>query len=182
MTWAVRDRAGPVERWGVKPGAYILATIHRAENTDIPERLEAVFDGLRAVARETPVVLPLHPRTRAAVARAGKPVGGDGLIIIDPVGYLDMTGLERHARLIVTDSGGVQKESFFHRVPCVTLRDETEWVELVDLGWNRIVPPLSAAAVRDGVRAALAGGPGREPPPDLYGGGRAAERIVEALR
>jgi UDP-GlcNAc3NAcA epimerase len=182
VTLAVRDRAGEVERWGVKPGAYILATIHRAENTDVPTRLEAVFDGLRQVARETPVVLPLHPRTRAVLARAGKPAEAEGLKIIDPVGYLDMTGLERHARLVVTDSGGVQKEAFFHRVPCVTLRDETEWVELVGLGWNRIVPPLSAAAVRDGVRAALAGGPGREPPPDLYGGGRAAERIVEALR
>jgi UDP-GlcNAc3NAcA epimerase len=181
VTLAVRDRAGGVERWGVKPGAYILATIHRAENTDDPARLEAVFDGLRQIAREIPVVLPLHPRTRAVLARAGKPAEAEGLKVIDPVGYLDMTGLERHARLVVTDSGGVQKEAFFHRVPCVTLRDETEWVELVSLGWNRIVPPHSAATVRDGVRAALAGGPGREPPPDLYGGGRAAERIVAAL-
>ncbi|HVK09921.1 MAG TPA: UDP-N-acetylglucosamine 2-epimerase (non-hydrolyzing) [Gemmataceae bacterium] len=181
VTLAVRDRAASVERFGVKPGGYILATIHRAENTDVPVRLAAVFDALRQVARETPVVLPLHPRTRAVLAKAGKPADADGLKIIDPVGYLDMTSLERHARLVVTDSGGVQKEAFFHRVPCVTLRDETEWVELVTLGWNRIVPPVSAAAVRDGVRAALAGGPGQDPPADLYGGGRAAERIVAAL-
>src|SRR5205823_3314580 len=145
---------GSVDRWGLKPGEYILATIHRAENTDDPARLRAVVDGLAAVARQMPIVLPIHPRTRAAI---GPRVGENALRVIDPVGYIDMACLEKHARLIVTDSGGVQKEAFFHRVPCITLRDETEWVELVELGWNRLVPPTTAEAVRDGVSAALVG-------------------------
>jgi UDP-GlcNAc3NAcA epimerase len=177
----VRDRVRGAERWGLTAGHYVLATIHRAENTDDPARLAAVFDGLTEVAKRLPVVLPLHPRTRAVLKREGKATDGNGLRIIDPVGYLDMASLEKHARLVVTDSGGVQKEAFFHRVPCVTLRDETEWVELVELGWNRVVPPISATAVRDGVQASLDGGPRRDPPPDLYGGGRAAERIVHIL-
>jgi UDP-GlcNAc3NAcA epimerase len=175
-----RERAGNVARWGVRPGQYVLATIHRAENTDDPARLEAIFDGLRDVAKHLPVILPLHPRTRSVLRRDGRGETG-GVKVIDPIGYLDMTALERHARLVVTDSGGVQKEAFFHRVPCVTLRDETEWVELVDLGWNRVLPPTSTAAVRDGILAALESRPGNDPPSDLYGGGQAAARIVREL-
>src|SRR5262249_53970740 len=176
----VRDRVRGADRWGLTPGNYVLATIHRAENTDDPARLTAVFDGLTEVAKRLPVVLPLHPRTRAVLKREDKATDGNGLRIIDPVGYLDMASLEKHARLVVTDSGGVQKEAFFHRVPCVTLRDETEWVELVELGWNRLVPPITADAVRDGVLAAIDVS-GKEPPPELYGGGHAAERIVKSL-
>jgi UDP-GlcNAc3NAcA epimerase len=176
----VRDRVGDVNRWGVTPGQYILATIHRAENTDDPARLAAVFDGLREVAKRMPVVLPLHPRTRAVLARGGRAADA-GVRLIDPVGYLDMVCLEKNARLVVTDSGGVQKEAFFHRVPCVTLRDETEWVELVEIGWNRLVPPTGAGAVQDGILASLDAGRRKEPPVDLYGGGRAAEQIVAEL-
>jgi UDP-GlcNAc3NAcA epimerase len=175
-----RARAGDVSRWGVRPKSYILATIHRAENTDDPARLAAIFDGLRDVGKRVPIVLPLHPRTRGVLRRAGR-AETDGVKIIDPVGYLDMTALERDARLVVTDSGGVQKEAFFHRVPCVTLRDETEWVELVELGWNRVLPPTSAAAVRNGIISALESHPGNDPPADLYGGGTAADQIVSEL-
>jgi UDP-GlcNAc3NAcA epimerase len=177
---AARDPGRTVDRWGVTPGNYILATIHRAENTDDPARLAAVFGGLAEIARRVPVVLPLHPRTRAVLKRDGA-AGAAGVHLTDPVGYLDMACLERHARLVVTDSGGVQKEAFFHRVPCVTLRDETEWVELVELGWNRLVPPTTPAAVRDGILAALGDAARQEPPADMYGGGHAAGRIVEAL-
>jgi UDP-GlcNAc3NAcA epimerase len=177
---AVRDRIGDVGRWGLMPGEYILATIHRAENTDDPNRLAAIFSGLVAVSQRLPVVLPIHPRTRAAIKQAGLVEAEKRLRLIDPVGFLDMACLEKQARLIVTDSGGVQKEAFFHRVPCATLRDETEWVELVELGWNRLAPPTSAEAVRDGVLAAI-DIRGKEPPPDLYGGGHAAERIVATL-
>jgi UDP-GlcNAc3NAcA epimerase len=172
--------AGP-ERFGVRPKDYVLATIHRAENTDTPDRLRSIFAGLREVARSVPVVLPVHPRTRAVLRREGLEAGGPELRLIDPVGYLDMVRLERHARLIATDSGGVQKEAFFHRVPCVTLRCETEWVELVEMGWNRLVPPTDSAAVRDGILGSLAEAARPEPPADLYGGGQAGARIVELL-
>jgi UDP-GlcNAc3NAcA epimerase len=178
---AARDAGRTVDHWGVEPGNYVLATIHRAENTDDPARLAAIFGGLTEVARRVPVVLPLHPRTRAVLKREGATGPAAGVHLTDPVGYLDMASLERHARLVVTDSGGVQKEAFFHRVPCVTLRDETEWVELVELGWNWLVPPTSPAAVRDGVLAALENRDRRDPPPELYGGGQAAGRIVTAL-
>lgn len=176
---ASRDPNRSVERWGVTPGNFILATIHRAENTDDPARLAAILGGLSAIAREVPVIFPLHPRTRAVLRRDG----ADPAAVhwTDPVGYLDMACLERHARLVVTDSGGVQKEAFFHRVPCVTIREETEWVELVELGWNTLVPPTSAEAVRDGIRAALDASDRPAPPANLYGGGLAARRIVDAL-
>lgn len=173
------ETSDAVARSGLEPGAYVLATIHRQENTDDRDRLRAIFDGLDAVGADYPVVLPLHPRTRGALDRYGIKLG-DGIRIVEPVGYLNMTALERAACVIVTDSGGVQKEAYFHRVPCVTLRDETEWVELVDAGWNRICPPLSAARICEAVRSAIDEG---TPPeyPELYGDGHAAEAIAQAL-
>jgi len=162
------------------PKAYILATVHRAENTDTPELLSAIIDALLQLARDIPVVLPLHPRTRKVLEVQGRLAQiGDKLRIIDPVGYLDMLALEKNASLIATDSGGVQKEAFFYRVPCVTLRDETEWVELVELGWNRLAPPKSGeAAIVSSVREQL-GTTGQDSSP--YGDGRAARKIVDAL-
>src|SRR5262249_28942723 len=136
--------------------SYILATIHRAENTDNDARLRAIFAGLQQVARECPIVMPLHPRTRGALVQAGLLAGVErSFRLIEPVGYLDMIQLERHARLVTTDSGGVQKEAFFYQVPCVTLRDRTEWVETIDLGLNRLVSPIAAEAVAAGIRQSL---------------------------
>jgi len=174
-----RDR-DPLRALGSQPaGGYVLATIHRAENTDAPDRLEGILEGLAATAEDLPVVLPLHPRTRRAIERQGLERLLTRLVALEPVGYLDMLALEARARAIVTDSGGVQKEAYFLRVPCVTVRDETEWTETVAAGWNRLVTPLSAAALRDAVRDALNAVPDDAPP--FYGGGDAARRIVEAL-
>ena len=171
----------PVLGLGIEPKAYVLATIHRAENTDDPERLAAVFGGLARLADEVPIVVPLHPRTKKALSGLpGGTVATQALRLIEPVGYLDMMLLEKNARLIVTDSGGVQKEAFFHGVPCITLRSETEWVELVQSGWNELVFPISAEHVHQGVRRALA----RAVPPErsqFYGRGKAAEEIADAL-
>lgn len=161
---------------GLSAGSYVLATVHRAENTDVDSRLLAIVDGLEAVARDIPVVWPLHPRTRAVLARLGRLPRS--LHLIDPVGYLDMVQLEKHAAVIATDSGGVQKEAFFYRVPCVTLRDETEWVELVAAGWNRLLSPASGERVSAAIRAAI-GTVGQ--PIEPYGQGDAAKRIVERL-
>ena len=167
-------------RLGLTAGAYILATVHRAENTDNPARLAAIVDALEGIADRLPVVWPLHPRTRSALAATGRldrlP---PQLRLIDPVGYLDMVQLEKHAALIATDSGGVQKEAFFYRVPCVTLRDETEWVELVEAGWNRLASPAEPAAMLAAMNAAI-GSSGREFSP--YGHGDAAHRVIERLK
>ena len=136
----VEEKSNILEQYHLQPQQYILTTIHRAENTDDPVRLRAIFEGLSEVAKETRVVLPLHPRTKAALIRDSLyETVIKSLIVIPPVGYLDMVMLEKNARLIATDSGGVQKEAYFYRVPCVTLREETEWVELVDTGWNVLV-------------------------------------------
>ena len=164
---------------GLGAGAYILGTVHRAENTDRAQTLRAIVDGLAEVASEVPVVIPLHPRTRGALEREGLlDAARARLRLVDPVGYLDMVMLEKNAALVVTDSGGVQKEAFFFQTPCVTVRTETEWVELVELGWNRVAPPTDASAVAGAVRSAL-GRPGREATP--YGDGSAAAQIVKAL-
>ena len=170
------ERSEVLARHGLASGHYTLATVHRAENTDDPERLRAIMEGLDEVARETmPVVLPLHPRTRAAMER--EEIQPNAIRMIEPVGYLDMVALERHAAVIATDSGGVQKEAYFHGVPCVTLRDETEWVELVEAGWNIIVPPLNRE-VAISVKSTV-GKTGREVLP--YGTGEAARCIVRRL-
>lgn len=176
----VSSQGRMVGRLGLVPGSYVLATVHRAENTDDPERLAAIVDGLEAAARKLPVVLPLHPRTRAVLEREGRLEALDRRVhLIDPVGYLDMVQLEKHAAVIATDSGGVQKEAFFYQVPCVTLRNETEWVELVDAGWNHLVPPESAAAVEHAVLRAV-GTHGEPVRP--YGEGDAALRIAHRLQ
>ena len=159
---------------------FVLATIHRAENTDTPQRLRAIVQALSALAGEIDVVCPLHPRTRAAMARLGLRLEAErGMHCVDPLGYLDMIETEQSAQMIITDSGGVQKEAFFFGKPCVTLRDETEWVELVDAGWNRLAPPQSEAALLAAFRSAL-GSSGRAVRP--YGEGDAAERIADILK
>ena len=161
---------------------YVLATVHRAENTDNTERLRAIIDGLSGVARDIAVVLPLHPRTRSALQRHGlMEIADSQLTIIPPVSYLDMIMLEKNAAVIATDSGGVQKEAYFYRVPCVTLRDETEWVELVKIGANRLCPPSCSKEIEDIVRAGLRDGFQKDARLDLYGDGRSAERIVGVL-
>lgn len=167
------------ERFGVQPGAYCLVTIHRAENTDHPHRLGVIVEALTNFARDFRVVLPLHPRTRAALARQGRLQALEkAVVLIEPQGYLKMVQLEKYAAMIATDSGGVQKEAFFYRVPCVTLRDETEWKELVDSGWNRLAPPVDSAAVLNALYMSL-GSIGENISP--YGQGDAAQRIVRKL-
>jgi UDP-GlcNAc3NAcA epimerase len=158
---------------------YCLATIHRAENTDNPARLAIIVESLTAFAEQTRVIWPLHPRTRAVLAKQGALEGlARTVTLLDPLGYLDMVYLEKHAALIATDSGGIQKEAFFYRVPCVTLRDETEWTELVEGGWNRLAPPTEAAVVLAALCAGL-GTRGDDIMP--YGCGNAAERIIQQL-
>jgi len=176
----VQSGVGRMAQLGLKAGNYVLATIHRAENTDHPQRLASIVDALIATAKTLPVVWPLHPRTRAVLAQAGKlDALAHAVHLVEPVGYLDMVQLEKFAALIATDSGGVQKEAFFHQVPCVTLRDETEWVELVDAGWNRLAPPTDAASVAAALHSTL-GCRGRAVQP--YGAGDAATRIAARLK
>lgn len=166
------------------PGAYVLATVHRAENTDDPVRLRAIMEGLRLVSQELPVVFPLHPRTARAFEAAGlgaliRPEARpDGLRLVEPAGYLDMMAMEQNAAVIATDSGGVQKEAYFHRVPCVTLRAETEWVELVDSGWNELCGSGDPMELAKAIRRAR-GRKGRNG--DWYGDGHAASRITDIL-
>lgn len=177
---AGRADGGFLDRLGLAGHDYVAATIHRAENTDNPERLAAIVEAFGEIGRDTPVVLPLHPRTRSRLSATGMALPG-GIVAIDPLGYGDMTALVRGARLVATDSGGLQKEAYFHGVPCVTLRDETEWVELVEMGWNRLLPPSGRLALVEGIRAALAARRPASPETSPYGDGDAAERIVKRL-
>jgi UDP-N-acetylglucosamine 2-epimerase (non-hydrolysing)/UDP-GlcNAc3NAcA epimerase len=170
---APRVDGAVVDRLGLERGTYLLATAHRAGNVDDPERLRALVALLRGV--DGPVVLPLHPRTRARLEAAGLLGELDGVVLAPPLGYLEFTALLLGARAVLTDSGGVQKEAYLAGVPCVTLRDTTEWRETVDAGWNTLVGLDLAAA-----RSALDRRPPPERPP-LYGDGRAGERVVEAV-
>ncbi len=165
--------ANVIRRRGLEPGQYLLATLHRAGTTDSPTALTALFRTF-ACLREL-IVLPLHPRTRQAMVAAGIAVSPN-VQTIEPVGYLEMLALEKHARKILTDSGGVQKEAFFFGVPCVTLRTETEWTELVEAGWNRVVG-LDSEAIVEAVRQWTPA----TARPELYGKGDAANRIAELL-
>jgi len=167
-----------LSRLTIKPRGYVLATVHRAENTDDPLRLAGVLSGLGQLAESVPVILPLHPRTsKLLAADGGLNTLSEGIRVIDPVGYLDMVMLEAHAGLVATDSGGVQKEAFFCGVPCITLRDETEWVELVECGANTLVGTSAERIAVEGL-ARFGLSVVREP---LYGSGDAGARVVEAL-
>lgn len=163
-----------LERFGLTPGRYLLATVHRAENTDDPRRLFGILDALQQ-ARQ-PVILPLHPRTRQALAGQGWQAASASLRLIEPLGYLDLIRLAASARLILTDSGGMQKEAYWLGVPCLTLRQETEWVETVEAGWNLLVG-ADPQRILDAIHSFQP--PSHRPP--LYGDGRAAERVVDLL-
>jgi UDP-GlcNAc3NAcA epimerase len=173
-----REHCDVLERNGLETKKYALVTIHRPASTDERETLSHIIRGLAKVAKILPVVLPLHPRTRAALKRFGLLESAmASLQIVDPLGYLDMTSLEANASVIATDSGGVQKEAFFHGVPCVTLRSETEWVELVELGWNILIDPI-ASDLAETILSRI-GKRGREGSP--YGDGAAATAIARII-
>ena len=167
------ERSKVLDELGVEPGDYLVVTAHRAGNVDDPERLRKLVELLRALPGQ--VVFPLHPRTRERLEAAGLTNELGDVKTTAPLGYLDFLQLARHARAVLTDSGGVQKEAYLLGVPCVTLRDTTEWVETVEAGWNVLVD-----LDRDAAIAALE----RDPPaerPELYGGGHAAERVCEVV-
>ena len=160
-----------------EPYNFILCTIHRAENTDNLKRLKAIFEALNEIAKDKKIVLPLHPRTKKIIENLK--INTENLTLIDPVGYLEMVWLIDNCSLVMTDSGGLQKEAYFFKKKCITLRDETEWVELIDCGVNVLVgadKEKILEAYRDTSSFKL-------PTSDLelYGGGRASENIVKAL-
>ena len=173
-----RQRSTILHQLNVEPKKYLLATVHRPYNTDVPDNILSILTAFQEIG-ET-IIFPVHPRTRKQIAQL------DGILdlprlkhyvkMIEPVGYLDMLMLEQHARMILTDSGGIQKEAYFFGVPCVTLRPETEWVETVAAGWNVIV----GAEREEIVKQARALRP-KGTPPLIFGNGRAAHQIVSHL-
>jgi UDP-N-acetylglucosamine 2-epimerase len=163
-----RARSHALERLGVKPGRYLVVTLHREANVRMP-RLGRIVEGLRRL--EEPLVFPAHPRTRAALAANGLEIP-----VIDPLGYLDLAALASQARVILTDSGGLQKEAYWYGVPCVTLRPSTEWVDTVELGANTLVDDDPDRLVQAVAHARMP-----SDRPQLYGDGKASERIAEAL-
>jgi UDP-N-acetylglucosamine 2-epimerase len=168
------EQPGARGRLGLDRGGYLLATVHRAENTDNGDRLRAILAAFNAL--DEPLVFPVHPRTRKAIEHSGW-VPRSHLHVIEPLGYRDMIELQRDARMILTDSGGMQKEAYFLRVPCVILRNETEWVEIVEAGWATLAG-ADTARIRSAVRSLQP--PSQHAP--LHGDGHAARRCVEHLQ
>jgi UDP-GlcNAc3NAcA epimerase len=167
-----RERSEILERLGVEPGGYLVATVHREANVR-PERLARIANGLSRLPE--PVVFPAHPRTKAALA-SNTVLLAPHVCLLEPLGYLDFAALASQARVILTDSGGLQKEAYWYGVPCVTMRPSTEWVDTVELGANALVdddPDRIVAAVAE------ARMPDERPP--LYGDGRASERIADLI-
>ncbi len=177
MAPVAERESGALARYEVERARYVLVTAHRAGNVDDPEALERLVDVLLALP--LPALFPVHPRTRARLEAArllGRLEQASGLTLLPPLGYLDFLELLRHARAVLTDSGGVQKEAYLLETPCITLRETTEWTETVDLGWNRLT-----GLDRDRVLAALARLERPAQHPVLYGGGQAGEAVVEAI-
>jgi UDP-N-acetylglucosamine 2-epimerase len=170
-------RSHILENLKLKPKNYALATVHRPENTDNHERLKSIFYAFEQISQDgLPVIIPLHPRTRQSLENSEFRIQDSKLRFIDPVSYLDMLLLEKNAQVILTDSGGVQKEAYWFGVPCVTLRDETEWLETVETGWN----VLAGSNYDRIINAVEKTHPGQQVQ-DAYGNGRAAERIATLI-
>ncbi len=159
----------------LEPGGFILCTIHRAANTESSERLAGILRAMDCISREMPVILPLHPRTRRVIESEGMRTS---VCLVDPAGYLDMLRLLRDCALVMTDSGGLQKEAYFFKKPCITLREETEWIELVESGCNVLA---GSAPERIVGTFRKVNGVAFDFTRELYGGGHAAEKIVASL-
>ena len=168
-----------LSHWDVEDKQYALCTVHREENTDDPERLGNIFRALQYISNFFKIVLPLHPRTRRKISEFGMFHILDGLNVINPLSYLEIVRLEMSAKTILTDSGGVQKEAFFYKVPCLTLRDESEWVETIELGWNKLCGADYQVIIEQwkGLES-WTGDETAEP----YGKGNAADKILKLLR
>jgi len=166
-----------LESFQLHEKAYALCTLHRQENTDNPARLSSILSALRTIAKDMLVVLPLHPRTKAKLTQQNNRDALKGLKILDPLPYLEMQRLQMDAQLILTDSGGMQKEAYFHQIPCITLRDETEWVETIEAGWNQVVGANEAAITK----AAKNIKPPSIQQANFYGDGYAAEKIINLI-
>ena len=162
------------------PEDFVLCSVHRAENTDDPERLRNIFSALEEISKTCRVVLPLHPRTKGKLSAIGYDTNNSHILFIEPVGYLEMVWMLKHCRLVMTDSGGLQKEAYFFDKYCITLRDETEWVELVKYGYNflagddkgKIISLYNHISDKNNI----------EQKTPLYGNGNAGDLIVETLR
>jgi UDP-GlcNAc3NAcA epimerase len=172
------EKSSILERLHLKNNSFILATCHRAENTDQLSRLRGIAEALAILALKHPVVFPLHPRTAKILSDEGLMPILKKVLLVDPLSFLDMIRLEQSAMVILTDSGGVQKEAFFYEVPCVTLRDETEWVETVELGWNKLTGASTDLIVETALSAVRPSNTELLAP---YGNGRASEKILSAL-
>ena len=167
-----------LEDFNLKSNKYILGTIHRADNTDDPNKLKAILNSFASI--DDIVFLPLHPRTKKMIKEFGFEEilkFNDNIRIVEPISYLEMLLLEKNAKVIVTDSGGVQKEAYFAKVPCITLRDQTEWIETIETGWNKLVNPLT-----DDLTEMLSDTQKGEPIDNLYGDGEAAKKIVSIMK
>ena len=161
------------------PEFYFLATVHRAENTDDDSRLIAIFNSMNEISRKNKIILPVHPRTREKIDRIGNRINIDDILFIDPVGYLEMNYLLQNCQMVLTDSGGLQKEAFFFKKPCITLRNETEWVELVENRYNVLIgDDLSNIAYYINQKEDLFD---FEFSKDLYGQGFTGRSIIEKL-
>jgi UDP-GlcNAc3NAcA epimerase len=177
-----QGRSAFLDQLKVDSNGFVLATVHRAGNTDDPARLRAIYEGLEQVSGEMPVVWPVHPRTRNALQKIGLASSGHGRVrFTEPLGYFDMVTLESHARIVATDSGGVQKEAFFFGKPCAVFRAETEWTELVDLGWTTLLDPTDAATVHRGLSHMLTRPRPQQPAAPPFGKGDAAVQITGRL-
>ena len=178
------EKTDIINRLGLNEKPYVLATIHRDSNTDHPERLSAIFEALIRISKETRVVLPLHPRTDKLLKtnleadKQTQVFGSENISLIPPVSFLEMTALERHAQLVMTDSGGVQKEAYFFQKPCIILRPETEWVEIVETG-NAILADADEARIMKAWAHFKDNSPTNFP--EIFGDGHAAEFMLEKM-